>query len=284
MADCVAALGDGGQEVHRRAAEEAGDEAAAGGVIDLARGPELLDLALVEHEHQVGEGHGLDLVVGDVDAGGAELLVLLADVDADLGAQGGVEVAEGLVEEEELGASDDGAAHGDALALAAGEGAGEAVEQGGEAEHGGDLVDALVDDRGVGLAQLEAEGEVVADAEVGVERVALEHHGDVAVAGLEAGDLAIAEADLAAGDLLEAGEQAQEGRLAAAAGADQDREGAVGDGDVDALEHLRGAEALDDTAAGDGDHGGYFTSCWGTSSMPVTGARVRSRVPSLATV
>jgi hypothetical protein len=78
---------------------------------------------------QVGEGHGLDLVVGDVDAGGAELLVLLADVDADLGAQGGVEVGEGLVEEEELRAADDGAAHGDALALAAGEGAGEAVEQ-----------------------------------------------------------------------------------------------------------------------------------------------------------
>jgi hypothetical protein len=156
------------------------------GVVDLAGGAGLLDLALVEHEHAVGEGHGLDLVVGDVDAGGAELLVLLADVDADLGAQGGVEVGEGLVEEEQLGAADDGAAHGDALALAAGEGAGEAVEEGLEAEHGGDLGDALVDEGGVGLAQLEAEGEVVADAEVGVERVALEHHGDVAVAGLGA--------------------------------------------------------------------------------------------------
>jgi hypothetical protein len=57
--------------------------------------------------------------------------------------------------------------------------------------------------------------------------------------GWRCGDVAIAEVDGAAADLLEAGEQAQQGGLAAAAGADQHGEGAVGDGDVDALEHLR---------------------------------------------
>jgi hypothetical protein len=62
--------------------------------------------------------------VGDVDAGRAELLVEPADVDADLGAQGGVEVGERLVEQEQLRAADDRAAHGDALALAAREGRG----------------------------------------------------------------------------------------------------------------------------------------------------------------
>jgi hypothetical protein len=87
---------------------------------------------------------------------------------------------------------------------------------------------------GVGLAQLEAEGEVVPHAQVGVERVRLEHHGDVALAGSHAGDVALAEHDRAAGDLFEAGEQAQQGRLAAAARADEHREGAVGDLDVDA--------------------------------------------------
>jgi hypothetical protein len=93
------------------------------------------------------------LIVGDVDAGGAELIVEAADVDADLGAQGGVEVGEGLVEEEEGGAADDRASHGDALTLAAREGLGESIEEGAEAEHAGDLVDALADHGVVGLAQ-----------------------------------------------------------------------------------------------------------------------------------
>jgi hypothetical protein len=66
--------------------------------------------------------------VGDVDAGRAELLVLLADVDADLRAQGGVEVGQRLVEQEQLRAADDRAAHGDALALASGQRARQAIE------------------------------------------------------------------------------------------------------------------------------------------------------------
>ena len=51
------------------------------------------------------------------------------DLGAHLHAQLGVEIAEGLVEEEDLGIAHDGPAHGDALALAAGELAGKAVQQ-----------------------------------------------------------------------------------------------------------------------------------------------------------
>ena len=46
-----------------------------------------------------------------------EVLELGAGLDAELG----VEVGERFVEEEDLGVADDGAAHGDALALAAAE-------------------------------------------------------------------------------------------------------------------------------------------------------------------
>ena len=74
-----------------------------------------------------------------------------------------------------------------------------------------------------------------------VERVVLEHHGDVAVAGLELVDHPAADRDLAGGDRLEAGDHAQQRGLAAAGGADEDDELAVGDVEVDAVDDLGSA-------------------------------------------
>ena len=61
------------QEVHRRRADEAGDEEVGRIVVDLARRVDLLDDALVHDRDAVGQRHRLDLVVGDVDRGDAEL-------------------------------------------------------------------------------------------------------------------------------------------------------------------------------------------------------------------
>ena len=88
----------------------------------------------MHHHDLVGHGHRLDLVVGDVDGRGLQPLVQLLDLGAHLHAQLGVEIGERLVEQEDLRIADDGAAHGDALALAAGELARIAVEQLLEAE------------------------------------------------------------------------------------------------------------------------------------------------------
>jgi hypothetical protein len=99
-------------------------------VVEGERGVGLLDDAVFHDDDAVAHGHGLDLVVGDVDHGGLEALVELDDLGAHLDAHLGVEVGERLVEEEDLGLADDGAADGDALALAAGEGLGLAVEVG----------------------------------------------------------------------------------------------------------------------------------------------------------
>ena len=66
----------------------------------------------------------------------------LLDLRAHLHAQLGVEVRERLVEQEHLRIAHDGAAHGDALALAAGELARIALEQGVEAEDLGRALDA----------------------------------------------------------------------------------------------------------------------------------------------
>ena len=55
------------EEVHRRAADEAGDEDVGGLVVQLLRRRDLLQLALAHHRDALPERHRLDLVVGDVD-------------------------------------------------------------------------------------------------------------------------------------------------------------------------------------------------------------------------
>ena len=88
----------------------------------------------------------------------------------------------------------------------------------------GRLVDPLADLVLRDAGDLQCEAHVVPDRHVRVERVVLEHHRDVAVLGRQLGDVAVADVDRAGGDVLEPGEHAQRGRLAAAGGTDQDEE------------------------------------------------------------
>jgi hypothetical protein len=108
------------------------------------------------------------------------------------------------------------------------------------------------------LGDLQAVGHVVEHAHVRVQRVVLEHHGDVALGGLQLVDHAAADGDLAARDFFQPGHHAQQRGLAAARGADDDDELAIVDFGVHAVDHLVGlgpvAVALDDVAQRDGCH------------------------------
>ena len=77
-----------------------------------------------------------------------------------------------------------------------------------------------------------------------VERVGLEHHGDAALDRRQVVDPLAADDDVAAGDILEPGDHAQQGRLAAARRADEDDELAFRDLEVDALDDFEVAERL----------------------------------------
>ena len=59
--------------------------------------------------------------MGDIDRGGAELLLQACDLEPHLHAERRIEVGQRLVEQEGLRLAHDGAADRDALALAAGE-------------------------------------------------------------------------------------------------------------------------------------------------------------------
>ena len=170
----------------------------------------------MHHDDAVRHGHGFDLIVSDVNRRGLQALVQLLDLGAHLDAQLGVEVRQRLIEQEHLRVARDGAPHGDALALAARELARVALEQMLQSQNFGRLHHARVDLLLRRIAQPQREAHVGPDRHVRIKRVVLEHHGDVALFRRHVVDHAIADADLAAGDVLEPGNHAQQGRLAAA--------------------------------------------------------------------
>ena len=97
-------------------------------------------------------------------------------------------------------------------------------------------------------AQLEREAHVVGHRHMRIERVVLEHHGDVALFRRHVVDHALADADFAGGDVFQARDHAQQGGLAAAGRADQHHELAVVDGNIDAMDDMRRTECFADIA------------------------------------
>jgi hypothetical protein len=168
----------------------------------------------------------------------------LGDLRAHLHPQLGVEVGQRLVHQEHLRLADDRPAHGHALALAARQLLGLAVQQVAELQHVGDLGDPAVDLGLVHAPDAQAVGDVVGHAHVRVERVGLEHHGDVAVLGGEGVDHPVADAHGAAADVLQPGDHAQGGALAAARRPYQDEELAVGNVEVQVLDRMEAVVVL----------------------------------------
>ena len=97
---------------------------------------------------------------------------------------------------------------------------------------GGGL-DPLLDLGLVGVGELQPEGHVFRHRHVGIERVGLEDHADIALLGRRLVETLAVQAHLAPADLFQAGDHAQQRRLAAAGGADEDHEFAILDAQVD---------------------------------------------------
>src|SRR5690606_19443366 len=242
----AAVLDGADHEVHGWRSDEAGDELVRGPVVEVDRRVHLLDVAVL-HDHDArAHRHGLDLVVGHVDGRHGKALVQLQDGGAHLDAQLGVEVRERLVHEEDLGLANDRAAQRDALPLTAGQLAGTAVEQVLDLEDAGCLADPAVDICLGRAPEAQAERHVLVDVHVRVQRVVLEDHRDVAVLGRDVVDDPVTDAAGTFGDLLQAGDHAQRGGLAATGGTYEDHELLVLDLEVEVGDCHDVAEALVD--------------------------------------
>jgi hypothetical protein len=179
-------------------------------------------VAAVHHDHALGQRHGFDLVVRHEQAGDAQLAVQLLNLEPCLGTQLGVQIRQRLVKQKHLRLANDGAAHGHALALAAGQLARLALQQLGQLQNRGGLVDPDLDLGHRHFGDFQAIGHVVEYAHVRVQRVVLKHHGDVALGGFQVVDDPFTNRNGAARDVFQARHHAQQGGFAAAGGTDDD--------------------------------------------------------------
>ena len=188
------------EQVDARVADEARDLEMGGIVVDLLRRADLQQRAADHHGHAIGHAQRLGLVVGDVEGRHAGAAVQLDDLAPRMDAEVGVEVGQRLVHQEGAGLAHHGARQRHALALAAGHLAGLAVEQvrrssarppsratsrAISAPDGFPARQQAADERQAlrrrEAAHGERHGDVLARRQMRIERVGLEHHGDVAV-------------------------------------------------------------------------------------------------------
>ena len=202
-------------------------------VVQVARGVDLHQQAVLQHCDAVAHGHGLDLVVGHVDRGDAQAAGQGRDLRTGLDAELGVKVGQRLIHEEDLRVTHDCAAHGNTLALTAGECLRLAVQVRLEVQELGGFTDTLGALFLADAGDLQGEAHVVRNGHVRVQGVVLENHGDVAVLRRNVGDIAVANQDPAGVDVLKTCEHAQGGGLSAAGGSNEDQEFAIGDFNVE---------------------------------------------------
>src|SRR5262250_554972 len=150
-----------------RLTEEIAHEGGGGLFVERARRANLLDAPAVHHRDAVGEAERLDLVVGDEEHGDAEAALEELDFHAHLLTELRVEIAERLVEEEEIRLVDEGAAEGEALHLPAAQERARPLAEPAEADQVEDAFDLLAEDGPRRTAEAEGVGDVLYLYQVG---------------------------------------------------------------------------------------------------------------------
>src|SRR5262249_11272472 len=204
------------QQVHGWRPDKGGNECRRRLLVDVERIADLLDLAAIHYDEHIGQRHGFELVVGHINRRGVEAALQFPDFDPHGDTELGIKVRQGLVKQENLWLPDDRASHCHALALPARELARLAVEHRGQLEDTRGVLHSLVD-LGLGLAAIaKAVSHVVVHAHMRIERVVLEHHGNVAISRLDLVDDPSADIDRAARNRFETRNHPEQGGFAAA--------------------------------------------------------------------
>ena len=148
----------------------------------------------------------------------------LGDLGTHLDSQLGVQVGQRFVHQEDLRASDDGAAHGHTLSLSTGERLGLAVQQLLQIQDLRRLTHLAVDLILGDLPQGQGKRHVVVDRHMGIERIVLKNHGDVSVLRLYIVHFHTVDQKFAFGDVLQSRDHPQGRGLPAAGWSDENDE------------------------------------------------------------
>ena len=192
--------------------------------VQLFRRGHLLQRAVVEHRHPVGEHHRFLLVVRDIDEGDPERPLDAADLVLHLLPQPPVEGAERFVHEHQVRLEHQCAGDGHPLLLPAGELPGLAVLETLQPHQLERPVHLLPPPGRIHFPHFERERQVLSYREMREQGVVLEHHPDPALPGRGIGDFLPPQADRTAGRDFEAGQHHQAGGLPAAGRPEQRQE------------------------------------------------------------
>ena len=140
--------------------------------------------------------------MGHVHRGFAKSRVQERQLGTHVAAQLGIQIGKRFIKQKNLGLAHDGAANGHALALAAGELFGFAVQQVFDIEHLGGGGHFGVNVSHGSPSQTQGKRHVLRYVHVRVQRVILKHHGDVARHGVYVGHVAPTDQHAAFGHLL----------------------------------------------------------------------------------
>src|SRR6266567_795800 len=201
--------------------QELGNVSVPGIRVDVTRWSCLLDLALLHHDHNVGERDGFELRVGDMNECNAEIALhppkLLPHLNPELLIQRG----KWFVEQQYTRLRDRGSRQRYALLLSAGQVSGQSVRKLGQADFFHHRVNGLVT-FGPGLtANAQREGDVVSHTEVRKQRIGLKHHRSSPFGRREADDIFTADQNLTRGRLFMAGNHSEHRGFSAAGGPEQ---------------------------------------------------------------
>ena len=182
--------------------------------------------------------------MGDEHGGDADATDQLADLPAGALAQRGVQIGERLVQQEHprLGGQRTGQRH--ALLLPAGELVHAAPLQARQVDQLERARDPLRQLGAAHVERLEPEADILADVEVGEQRVVLEHHPEPAMHRFHPGDILALDQDAPLVRGLEPGQQPEHRGLAAAAGPQEREHLAPCEGQRDLLGGDHAVEAL----------------------------------------
>ncbi len=213
--DGAVPLDPAGQAV--RTAEEPKDMAVRRVSVHLLRRADLRDPAVLHDGDPIRERERLLLIVRDEHRGDREAPQQQRQLQLRLIPQIAVERAERLVQQQDIRVDDDGACHGDALALAAAQLRGIARLEAGQLEQVDGLGHALAPLRLRDAPCLQPVGDIVRHRHVGKQRVVLKDHCDVPLVGRNVVDDLSTQDDVAEIGLLEPRDQVEQRGLAAAA-------------------------------------------------------------------
>ena len=149
----------------------------------------------------------------------------------------GIQIAEGLVHQKQLGPAHQCPGDGHTLELAAGKLGGEPVHALADAQQRSHFCYGLLDLLPGHMLGAQGKGDVIIHRQVGIQCVILEHHGHIPVLRRHQGSVPAIQNDFAQGGDLQTRDDPQQGGLTAAGGSQQHHKFTVLYGDVDMLQH-----------------------------------------------